>query len=578
MLHETENKLTRLSANADWVRVGVSLGRLANRWANRRDLLVYIGHDGGQGHAPAIFDPALSEIEINSNLVFGYEVEGNDVGDLEDPDELAYWAKAAGVGFHEAMHARFTNVDFPSAHARLGVPVWEMYQAMEEIRIEGFGIQVWPEMRGHLRAAARWLLDGTNDGEPSARLCSVLFLGRADVGVLDSADVAPLRSWLLGQDGWTSEILDSASRIWKEFATLDDSEFDQQEKMYGLAQELDRILPKDPASQDEEALEDLLDILSRSLSEVASSGYSEAADSAVAERAETEMAEAESRADEESKNQQTAREIFGDSGGYGAPASKVRIKREPTGEEIAAAVVLAEELERARYRDRDLSVVSSEYPPGKLRGGVAMRMSAARTLGLAVQGFEPFRRKEYQEHEDAHLTVGIMCDVSGSMGSVMEPMGAAVFVIGSAIYSMDGSTAAQVYFGAKAYPGLEPGQKPAKVVIMNASDGWENFDEGFRALDGTLGLIEGSGPRLLVVASDGQYGGAGQSEACTRHLAHCIENGVAVLWLGLRGDDRAQRIVEALGSGAHYLRVPDGDVTGLAGAIGGAMISAIEAV
>ncbi len=574
MLPELAHKSARLDANRDWIRVGAALGVLCNVWARRNDLRVYVGADGGQGIAPAFYLHEEGEIEINAPFAFGVEVEADDVGDLLDPIELASWSRAGGVAFHEACHARWTTLDFAEGEAKAGSPgAWAMYTAMEEVRIEGMGIVAWPDMRGFLKSCAKHLILDDNEGA-SPRLTCVLFLGRRDVGVLDGSDVAPLESWLLGLGGrWSKEIIERAQLIWGKFVKLDDSVPSQQKEMFMLARELDSILPPDPVDEGLKAFNDLIDEL---LDRIESDGKTEAIDAGVSMEAREEARKEEKEFDRREHNERKAKETFALSGGNGPMSSKVHLRRDPLGTEVAAAITLSMDLERVKYRDRTMEIVASESPPGKLRGSTAMRMDAAKSLGLNASKFTPFKRKVHHEVEDEHVTVGAMCDLSGSMGSVMEPMGVAVYVLGQAVGHLKGSTFAQVYFGAGVYPGLEPGMKTDKVTVMKAQDGWEDFKGGFEALDGALNLLAGEGPRLLVVTSDGQFGKSGQMEACRRILRECVDNGVGVLWLGLRDGDLAQRLVEEIGPGATYLRVPDGDVTGVAGAIGSACVNAME--
>jgi hypothetical protein len=89
---------------------------------------------------------------------------------------------------------------------------------------------------------------------------------------------------------------------------------------------------------------------------------------------------------------------------------------------------------------------------------------------------------------------------------------------------------AMVYYGNEVFPTLKPGQHLSEVKVWSALDGTEKFDEAFRALDGALNLLNGSGARLLVVTSDGAYT-ADQSDKARKWVKRCQEAGVAVLWL-----------------------------------------------
>jgi len=77
---------------------------------------------------------------------------------------------------------------------------------------------------------------------------------------------------------------------------------------------------------------------------------------------------------------------------------------------------------------------------------------------------------------------------------------------------------------------LKPGQHLSEVNTYTACDHTEKFDKAFRALDGGLNLLNGSGARLLVVVSDGQYTHDEQMKA-RKWVTQCADAGVAILWL-----------------------------------------------
>jgi predicted phosphoribosyltransferase len=87
-----------------------------------------------------------------------------------------------------------------------------------------------------------------------------------------------------------------------------------------------------------------------------------------------------------------------------------------------------------------------------------------------------------------------------------------------------------VYYGQDVFPTLKPGQSLSEVTVYTAPDGTEKFNKAFKALDGSLNLLHGTGARLLVVVSDGCYTGE-EIEKAKRWIRRCHETGVAVLWL-----------------------------------------------
>ena len=183
---------------------------------------------------------------------------------------------------------------------------------------------------------------------------------------------------------------------------------------------------------------------------------------------------------------------------------------------------------------------------------------------------EPFRARVHHHVEDPNLTVGIMCDISGSMGGTMEPMSIATWVMQEAVRKIQGRAAA-IYYGNDIFPVLKPGQHQKQVTEYTAADGSEDFNGAFKALDGALTLLHGRGARLLVNVSDGRYRPE-QAAHCERWMARCKAMGVAVVWIGLSGG-YAQEICNR--HGAQYVEVGS-DVMAATNAIGKACTTALN--
>jgi hypothetical protein len=78
---------------------------------------------------------------------------------------------------------------------------------------------------------------------------------------------------------------------------------------------------------------------------------------------------------------------------------------------------------------------------------------------------------------------------------------------------------------------LKVGQHLTDVNVYTAVDSTEKFQDAFQALDGTLNLLHGSGARLLVIVSDGEYTREERPRA-KRWIDRCKKAGVGVLWIG----------------------------------------------
>jgi hypothetical protein len=145
-----------------------------------------------------------------------------------------------------------------------------------------------------------------------------------------------------------------------------------------------------------------------------------------------------------------------------------------------------------------------------------------------------------------------MVDISGSMGSAMNPMATTAWVMSSAVNRIQGECA-MVYFGNDVFPVLKSGQKLEQVNVYSAEDGTEKFERAYKALEGSLNLLNGSGARLLVIVSDGCYSG-NEPANVRRAMAQCEKAGVAVVWLPFSNGHRANDL------GGGYAKVID-DIT-----------------
>ena len=209
-------------------------------------------------------------------------------------------------------------------------------------------------------------------------------------------------------------------------------------------------------------------------------------------------------------------------------SSRIHETRMPTGTERAAAVKVAQILEKAKYQERDAHDIVSQLPPGKLRTRAMVQGAAAKSKGL-INTTEPWRRTVRKHTDDPTLSIGVMVDISGSMSSAMQPMAVTAWVMSEAARRVQARTA-MVYYGQDVFPTLKPGQHLTEVNVYTAPDGTEKFNKAFKALDGSLNLLHGSGVRLLVVVSDGCY----TEDEITRAkqwIRRCHEAGVGVLWM-----------------------------------------------
>lgn len=612
-----------------WLPLMAQVSEIVNTWSARRDLVAYVGTDGGQGVAPAFYDPNTAEIEVNSTIAFGEDTEPWAIDDFTKGSSHYDWPKAAGAVFHEAMHAKHSSWDIPAAHKELGYKTFKFAMTvLEESRIEAFGVRAMPKNAVFLRSCALEIVLSDMSNEEIKKLSGVrqavhlaaLGLARVDAGVLTKKDMKKTKKKLTEILG--ADLLAKLRVIWREFQTLQD---DDVERMYELSREWVR-LQEEKAKEEGEEMEGeaagefvimidangnpssmpggeggepgegepggeggsemseamaqaISDMLDAAAEDAAAAGL-EADAQAQHEKGQAQRDEAAQKAKEEREDQETtertAKKVFNhEVGPTGHTSSRKVADRPPTSQERSAANNIAQLMQKARYRDHLVTERMSATPPGRLNTSAAMQAKAIRQRGGQFVA-EPFKQKQRHNVEDPKLTLGIMCDISGSMSATMEPMATSTWIMQEAIRRIEGMAAA-VYYGDSVFPTLKPGQHMDKVTSYSARDGSEDFDTAFRALDGSLELLNGRGARLVVVCSDGQYT-SHQLVACERWLKKCREMGVGIVWLGYggsgywgSGSDR--RMTEA--NGGQYVEIKDGDILGAATAIGMACAKAL---
>lgn len=565
----------------EWMKVGADVGKLANEWAGRNDLVAYVGPGAG-GPAPARFIPASAEIEVNVDVAFGKGIEPEDV-DLTTRAGRYDHPRGTGAVLHEAFHARFSLWDIEQAQKDLKADEFAALMLLEESRIETLGAKIAPKALPFLRACALEIVIGDFDeitaGQSNtkslAKLVALVY-GRVDGGILPLYDVIDL-----------TDMLDDYFGLDK-IAALRDLQIKAQAHtfhnnavpMYDIAIEWARIVREvadekgdaDPeggeagegegegseggeGSGEGKGMSDFMKAVKEALEgaadSVAVSNGEALGDQERAEKWEDVVQEKASEAKERERAEEAREQVFGKPGGkgssnvYGGSGSRLHETRAPKPDERVAATVVAKAFERAKYHDRSEVEIASVLPPGRLRTRALIQGLAQKSRGQMVE-VSPWRRTVRKTTDDVTLTVGTMVDISGSMGHAMEPMAVTAYVMSEAVRKIQGRTA-MVYFGTDVFPTLKPGEHLTEVKVYTAPDGTERFEQGFRALDGALNLLYGTGARLLVVVSDGCYYGQenGKAKAIVKR---CHEMGVGVVWLSMDDGHQAKAIVDKNGT------------------------------
>lgn len=601
MSHFGNDTNIEIQTPAEWLKVGSQIGQLVNTWAVRSDLVAHIGERVGETHgAPAAYNPRLAEIEVNTTVAFG-NAKPQFVGDLNQRDQQFEFPKACGAIFHEACHARFSTWDLEKSAKELTASQNKALHLLEESRIERLGAVTMPENRVFLRSCALEIVLADMSDESIANMTSTrqiahlvgLTYARVTAGILEDEDIDMVRPQV--ESLIPEATLNKMRAIWTEFQHLN-PHYDEA-RMYELAIEWDKIVedtaeengePKPGESEGEgEAGESgeggslgkaiagaIAEALKEAQEDVELSAQGEAFDQQSREESQAEAEARQSKSSERKKHKDTATKVFSkghDTDLTKGTNSKLTERRQPESAERVAAVTISKALEKAKYRDRERTQSASVTPPGRLRTRAIVQGHALRERNVMTQT-EPWRRVQRKQVDDPTLTVGVMVDISGSMSSAMSPMASAAWILSEAVKRVQGKVA-MVYYGSGVFPTLAPGQHLDEVKVYTAEDGTEKFDEAFRALDGGLDLLNGSGARLLVVVSDGEYTPDERGKA-KKWIERCQRDGVGVLWIGAGWYGENARTTYCDGTDASFVRM-DESATEVSLAIGKAAEQAL---
>lgn len=559
MAHYVSRLDTRTSTTPkEWLKTCSEIGTLVNEWANRGDIVVYAGSDAGAGHT-ACYIKSVAEMEINIPVAFGSFATPEIVGDFTKRETHYEWASATGVIYHESLHARFSEWE-QTALESMGEKVFRTFALLDESRIERYGVLNLPQNTLFLRSSALELalreVDEKINDLSSIRLSAVLCLlslARVDAGVLRFSDVR--RTYEKVMEVLGKENFDKFRAIWVEFQTLTTADVVRAGELAKAWNDLlDELDPEpddfgcefpggesgDPDDDSETkgkgkgkgkgSNKDLLDAMEQDADDTATSNADDLYEQQISQEQQDKLNEKQLRQSQIQKAKNQATKTFSSSTGPGVSGSSSTLKevRTPSGNERASAVKIAQMLEKAKYRERSITDVRSVLPQGRLKTRIAIQNLALKAKGVR-QEVPAWERTIRKHTDDPTLSIGIMVDVSGSMGGAMDAMATTAWVLSESGRRVQAKTA-MVYFGSGVFPTLKVGQKLDKVSVYTAPDGTEKFDEGWQALDGHLGLTYSSGVRLLVIVSDGQYTPYETTNA-KKALEMCKQNGVAVLWV-----------------------------------------------
>ena len=595
MAHLSHSTTRAENTPPEWLGVGMAIGELANTWSERHDLVGYVGTNAGHG-APACYNPELAEIEVDTSIAFGAGVTPEMVGDIRERSQQYEFPKATGAIMHEAFHAKFSEWSIPDAKKALKPDEFQAIMWLEESRIECQGLMMMPKAKPFLRACAIDIVIGEakeqfaeNSNTMSASFFVATVHARIDAGILEYEDVAELVD--LVNDYIGLERVRKLRAIAREFqahkmhAVADPYLYDLARKwaeiVREVAEEKGDAQPEGAEGAEGEGasaefIGEMMEALEEAKDATSVAVMGDLGDQEMQEEWEEEVKRKGESSKEQKANREVGQKVFskGTTETGGGTSSYLVERRKPEQPERVAAVTVAQMLEKAKYRERSETEVKSVTPPGRLRTRALVQGKALKERGVMTQ-VEPWRKTVRKHTDDPTLTVGVMVDISGSMGGAMKPMATTAWVMSEAVKRVQGRTA-MVYYGSDVFATLKPGQHLSEVSVWAATDGTEKFDKAFRALDGGLNLLHGTGARLLVVVSDGCYTDT-EAQNARKWVTRCAESGVGVLWLPFDNGFYAKRY-GSLAKGS--FQMVDGllDPAEAAKEIGRAAAKALEAV
>ncbi len=549
-----------------WMELSAAMTREVEEVSGRWDVIVRIAPKAGQG-APACFMHPRATMEINGN--YYTDAPGNPDRDAPvrgtdflDHAEKTRHGEAWGLFTHEAAHSQHTRWTHEVDEEKVAAVVLSAALVLEESRIEAAQLRRRPQDKEWLRRSAlmarhhhveEWLKvpGGSSDDAVAAQKSwafsvAGLVLSRADAGDLEESEVADMRSRVKALIG--APLLEKLQAVWQQAQVTDDKDT---KAMLALGKEWARLTELDITSkaratgmlggyrgpgkpkpgegegkgEDEKEGEQPV--------ETEGDKQEAAMPKGIAERRPWRVGERNARSDLNAAKKKMEKErTIGHGPGSGATGGGIMGWRRPAADERAAARELTRKLQRAMFRERAETSISSYVPPGHLSMRAAISAEADKDQGLPPSA-EPFRRSEFHNTPTPPLRIGVGLDVSGSMGVEAPYIGIAGWVIARAASMVPDARCMLVTFAdRKVKPVLFPRESPDLVPQLEAVDaGDECIGDAVASLDVMLGLSRPGAARLLVLITDDHITQSGQAPKAAMHARRMIASGCHILWL-----------------------------------------------
>lgn len=527
-------------SQAPWLEFSAAMGDIAAAVAGLDTLVVTVAPGAGHG-SPACYLPNHAAIEID-----GVHLDDVDPATAfpEDPDDQARFLPVMGLLAHECAHARHSVWSTPPGLA--GTPAEEAALVLEEARVERAQLARRPEDLLWLRASATSLvlaeMRGHTVASPAAAgQAAALLLARRDAGVLTATETGSVLREVTDVLGLSA--YQELHGIWRRAFTVADDDGETMLHLGALWAEALGLSPQEartPTFGLPGAPGEATD--STSGDTVGSSKLSKAVEDALSAVAQSVVctptgAAAEANAAREAEKAaraqavQVAVTVFRLAPETRSVTTEITGRRPPTEAEQAAARQFAQALNLAGSRERAVTRRTSALPPGRVRMRGALAAEAQRAAGQ-IPTAEPFIRTTRHHTPTPPLRVGIACDASSSMKSVVNAVASAAWILAkAAAHTTVPTRTAIVIFGELARPITKPDEVPAQVTLWRSTDGSHGaFPAAVDALDAGLDLSNPGAVRLLVVISDGDYS-PDERQAGQGRVNRLLRHGCAVLWI-----------------------------------------------
>ena len=519
-----------------WLKLSAALTGQVPPIAGRKDLVVTCAPGAGHG-SPACFFPARAAIEVDGTHLGVAPATANPASPADRERYPVTW----GALIHECAHAAHTRWTPPPAEAA----AWaEAARMLEESRIETAQTTRRPADRRWLRETITQLIladftaAAAAPASPREAGCAAaLILARADAGLLDPAEAAPVEQAVTTVIG--ARRLDGLRAIWRAAHATADTDA---RTMLRLGRRWCRILgiapdppppPSTGGAPGHGAGAPVAGRLGRGQDHRRDQGRRRRREHPRPRRPTRKGHPAGRR--EHRPRQRPARRPAPSSAPPPCPASPARAARPPPApanppkKKRPPPAASPARCATPPSGSAPPSPPPPPTPPGRLKMRQAMAGAAQRAAG-ALPTAEPFSRTTRRRVPAPPLKVGIACDVSGSTMLFTGPVASAAWILARATTTIPAATAAAVTFGDTARAVTWPGHAPARVTTFTATACYEDFRSAIDALDGALGLSRPGAARLLVIISDGQYKDTQHADGQAR-ITRLAAAGCGILWL-----------------------------------------------